>query len=49
MNVFVYELGLNEQDLSKHAKIDSLSLTDTEWLYTGQFADPLLVRRFFLV
>lgn len=44
VDLFVYEMGLQEQDLMRHAKIDYLRLTSTEWLRVGQFADLLSVR-----
>lgn len=39
VNVFVYEMGLQERDLMKWAKIDYLRLTPNEWTHVGQFAD----------
>jgi len=48
VNVFVYEMGLQEQDLGKRAKIDYLRLTPAEWTRVGQFADLLSVRMTFL-
>jgi hypothetical protein len=44
VNVFVYEMGLQERDLDKRAKIDYLRLTPAEWTCVGQFADLLSVR-----
>jgi len=46
VNVFVYEMGLQERDLTKRAKIDYLRLTPNEWTHVGQFADLLSVRLF---
>jgi hypothetical protein len=45
-NTFVYEMGLQEPDLSKRAKIDYLKLSSIEWSRVGQFADLLSVRTF---
>ena len=44
VDVFVYEMGLQERDLAKRAKIDYLRLTSEEWIRVGQFADLLSVR-----
>ncbi|KAN0120573.1 Ribonuclease H-like domain containing protein [Russula decolorans] len=41
VNAFVYEMGLQERDLEKRAKIDYLRLTPAEWTRVGQFADLL--------
>jgi hypothetical protein len=43
VDVFVYEMGLQERDLAKRAKIDYLRLTSDEWTHVGQFADLLSV------
>ncbi|KAG2336246.1 hypothetical protein BDR05DRAFT_953490 [Suillus weaverae] len=37
VNVFVYEMGLQEQDLTKRAKIDFLTLAPVEWTHIGKF------------
>jgi len=41
VDTFVYEMGRQEQDLSKRAKIDFLQLTSAEWTRVGQFTDLL--------
>jgi len=46
VDTFVYEMGLQEPDLSKRAKIDYLKLSSIEWSRVGQFADLLSVRTF---
>ena len=46
VDVFVYEMGLQERDLTKHAKIDYLRLTSVEWTHVSQFADLLSVSQF---
>jgi hypothetical protein len=38
----MYEMGCQEQNLSKHAKINFLQLTSAEWTQVGQFMDLLL-------
>jgi hypothetical protein len=43
VDVFVYEMGLQERNLSKRAKIDNLRLSTEEWTRVGQFADLLSV------
>jgi len=43
VNVFVYEMGLQEQDLMKWAKIDFLRLAPAEWTRVGKFTDLLSV------
>jgi hypothetical protein len=43
VDTFVYEMGLQESNLSKRAKIDCLKLSPTEWSRVGQFADLLSV------
>jgi hypothetical protein len=43
VDVFMYEMGLQERDLAKRAKIDYLRLTSAEWMRVGQFADLLSV------
>jgi hypothetical protein len=43
VNIFMYEMGLQEQDLEKRVKIDYLRLTPAEWTCVGQFADLLSV------
>lgn len=43
VDVFVYEIGLQEKDLKKRAKLDALRLTDDEWANAGKFADILSV------
>ena len=48
VNTFVYEMGLQEPDLSKHAKIDYLTLTSNEWSCVGQFVDLLSVHLFYI-
>jgi hypothetical protein len=48
VDVFVYEMGLQERDLGKRAKIDYLRLTPAEWTRVDQFADLLSVRMTFL-
>lgn len=35
IDLFVYEMGLQEWDLTRCAKIDYLRLTSTEWLCVG--------------
>jgi hypothetical protein len=46
VDTFVYEMGLQELDLSKRAKIDYLKLSSNEWSRVGQFADLLSVCTF---
>ena len=46
VDVFVYEMGLQQHNLMKRAKIDYLRLTPNEWTHVGQFADLLSVRLF---
>ncbi|KAG2131866.1 hypothetical protein BD769DRAFT_1386572 [Suillus cothurnatus] len=41
VDVFVYEMGLQEHNLRKCTKIDYLRLTSAEWICIGQFADLL--------
>jgi hypothetical protein len=41
VDTFVYEMGCQEQNLSKRAKINFLQLTSAEWTQVGQFADLL--------
>ena len=48
VDLFVYELGFQERDLAKRAKIDYLRLTSTEWPHAGQFADLHSVRNHLL-
>ena len=43
MNTFVYEIGQQEDDLSKRVKIDALKLTDEEWARVSLFCDLLSV------
>jgi hypothetical protein len=49
VDIFVYEMGLQEPNLSKRAKIDYLRLTADEWIRVGKFADLLSVRGFSVV
>jgi hypothetical protein len=44
--MFVYEIGQQEDDLSKRVKIDALKLTDEEWVRVGLFCDLLSVSYF---
>jgi hypothetical protein len=46
VDTFVYEMGRQERDLAKRAKIDFLQLSTVEWARVGQFADLLSVRSF---
>jgi hypothetical protein len=39
-------MGLQERNLTKHAKIDYLRLILVEWTHVGQFADLLSVSQF---
>lgn len=41
VDMFVYEMGHQEQNLSKRAKIDFLQLMSAEWTRVGQFTDLL--------
>ena len=41
--MFVYEIGQQEDDLSKRVKIDALKLTDEEWARVSLFCDLLSV------
>ncbi|KAG1735245.1 hypothetical protein EDD22DRAFT_852395 [Suillus occidentalis] len=41
VDTFVYEMGRQEQNLSKRAKIDFLQLMSAEWTRVGQFMDLL--------
>jgi len=49
VDIFVYEMGLQEPNLSKRAKIDYLQLTADEWICVGKFADLLSVCGFSVV
>jgi hypothetical protein len=46
VDTFVYEMGLQEPDLGRRAKIDYLKLSLNEWSHVGQFADLLSVCAF---
>jgi len=46
VDTFVYEMGLQEPDLSRRAKIDYMKLSLNEWSRVGQFADLLSVCAF---
>jgi hypothetical protein len=46
VNTFVYEIGQQEDDLSKRVKIDALKLTDEEWVRVGLFCALLSVSYF---
>lgn len=48
VDVFVYEMGLQEPDLTKRAKIDCLRLSPEEWERVGKFADLLSVGLVFI-
>ena len=48
MNTFVYEIGQQEDDLSKRVKIDALKLTDEEWVRVSLFCDLLSVSHLYL-
>ena len=39
----MYEIGREESDLNKHAKIDALKLSDEEWTHVENFTDLLRV------
>ena len=39
--MFVYEIGQQEDDLSKRVKIDALKLTDEEWVRVSLFCNLL--------
>jgi hypothetical protein len=43
VDTFVYEMGRQERDLARRAKIDFLQLSEVEWMHVGQFADLLSV------
>lgn len=44
VDICVYEMGVQEHNLAKRAKINYLRLTSTEWACAGKFADLLSVR-----
>ena len=44
VDVFVYEIGRYEKDLTKHQKIDNLALSSAEWKQVKLFNDLLAVR-----
>ncbi|KAG2367560.1 hypothetical protein BDR07DRAFT_1372713 [Suillus spraguei] len=41
VDTFIYEMGCQEHNLSRCAKIDFLQLSEVEWTYVGQFANLL--------
>ncbi|KAG2743075.1 hypothetical protein P692DRAFT_20747423 [Suillus brevipes Sb2] len=41
IDTFIYEIGRQERDLAKRAKIDFLQLSAGEWTCVGKFADLL--------
>lgn len=43
VNSFVYEIGREESDFNKRAKIDALKLSDEEWTNVESFIDLLKV------
>lgn len=49
VDTFVYEMGRQECDLARRAKIDFLQLSNVEWTHVGQFADLLSVRYFLFI
>ncbi len=46
VNIFVYEIGLQEKSVDKRAKLDSLWPTEAEWERVKLFVDLLGVSLF---
>jgi len=44
VDIFVYEIGQDERDCTKHQKIDDLALSPVEWEQVKLFNDLLGVR-----
>ena len=44
LDTFVYELGVREENLRKRKKIDSLKLSEEEWIRVRLFCNLLSVR-----